>query len=142
AARRASAVADLQRVGRGGVRRRPRPGVRKKRESVGSCALNYLQSFGRDVKKIEEFPLACALHHARGMDAPEFDRLLARVRNPRLIPGIYNYCDGRCPRCPLTDRCLTYLDQEDAAAGNGDRHVSFAQKVTQSVQRTLDMLAE
>ena len=104
--------------------------------------MHYLQSFGRDIKKIEEIVLAGALHHARDMDAPEFDRLLARVRNPRLIPGIYNYCDGRCPRCPFTDRCLTYLDQEDTAAGDGDHHVSFAQKVTQSVQRTLDMLAE
>jgi len=77
------------------------------------------------------------------MDAPEFDRLLARVRDPRLIPGIYNYCDGRCPRCPFTGRCLTYLDQEETtAAGDGDRDASLAQKVTASLQRTLDMLAE
>jgi len=28
------------------------------------------------------------------MDATEFDRLLARARDPRLISGVYNYCDG------------------------------------------------
>jgi hypothetical protein len=56
------------------------------------------------------------------MDAAEFDRLIARARNPRLIPGIYNYCDGRCPRCRFTDRCLVYLadpEQKELSANNG-----------------------
>jgi hypothetical protein len=75
------------------------------------------------------------------MDAAEFDRLVARARDPRLIPGIYNYCDGRCPRCPFTQRCLTYLDtQELAAAGGDDR--PLAEVVGDSLQRTLEMLAE
>lgn len=55
------------------------------------------------------------------MDAAEFDRLTARAQNPRLIPGIYNYCDGRCPRCRFTDRCLVYLDdreQKELSANN------------------------
>ena len=75
------------------------------------------------------------------MDAAEFDRLVARARNPLLIPGIYNYCDGRCPRCPFTQRCLTYLDtQELKAAGGDDR--SLADTVDDSLKRTLEMLAE
>ena len=75
------------------------------------------------------------------MDATEFDRLLARARDPQLIAGIYNYCDGRCPRCPFTARCLTYLDtQEMKAAGGEDR--SLADTVGDSLQRTLEMLAE
>ncbi len=24
------------------------------------------------------------------------------------IPGIYNYCDRWCERCPFTDRCMNY----------------------------------
>jgi hypothetical protein len=76
------------------------------------------------------------------MHPSEFDRLVARARNPRLIPGIYNYCDGRCPRCPATDRCLTYLDNEETAAAGGDRDAPFTQRVTRSIQRTLDMLEE
>jgi hypothetical protein len=75
-----------------------------------------------------------------GMDATEFDRLVARARDPRLIPGIYNYCDGRCPRCPFTQRCLSYLDSQDVSIGGGDR--SLADTIGASLQRTLEMLAE
>src|SRR4051812_43446684 len=74
------------------------------------------------------------------MDATEFDRLVARARDPRLIPSIYNYCDGRCPRCPFTQRCLTYLDnQEMQTAGEQE---SFAESIETSLQRTMEMLAE
>ncbi|MCU1381695.1 MAG: hypothetical protein JWL71_392 [Acidobacteria bacterium] len=74
------------------------------------------------------------------MDSAEFDRLVTRARDPRLIAGIYNYCDGRCPRCPFTQRCLTYLDIEDVkSSGDGQ---SLADAVGDSLQRTLEMLAE
>ena len=66
--------------------------------------------------------MACPLLSASDMDAAEFDRLVARARDPRLIPGIYNYCDGRCRRCAFTQRCLTFLDNQEvraASAGNG-----------------------
>ena len=75
------------------------------------------------------------------MDATEFDRLVTRARDPRLIPGIYSYCDSRCPRCPFTERCLTYLDNQDlSTAGGGDQ--SLADTVGDSLQRTLEKLAE
>jgi len=75
------------------------------------------------------------------MDPVEFDRLVARARDPKLIAGIYNYCDGRCPRCAFTQRCLTYLDaQELKAAGDGDP--PLANTIGASLQRTLEMLAE
>src|SRR5205807_7539471 len=78
------------------------------------------------------------------MDPAEFDRLIARAENPRLIPGIYNYCDGRCPRCPFTDRCLTYLDNQetDAAAIAPREHAALAERVGATLRRTLEMLAE
>lgn len=28
------------------------------------------------------------------------------IENPQFIPGIYNYCDRWCERCPFTSRCL------------------------------------
>ena len=85
--------------------------------------------------------MARRLLHRAGMDAAEFDRLVARARDPRLIAGIYNYCDGRCPRCPFTQRCLTFLDTEEMkASGGGGR--SLADAVGDSLQRTLEMLAE
>lgn len=75
------------------------------------------------------------------MDAAEFDRLVARARDPRLIPGVYNYCDGRCPRCAFTQRCLTYLDAQELNAP-GDRGEPLADTVGASLQRALEMLAE
>ena len=35
--------------------------------------------------------------------------------DPRFIPGIYNYCDRWCERCPISHRCLNYatLKAED-----------------------------
>ena len=85
--------------------------------------------------------MACRLLFRAGMDAAEFERLVARARDPRLIPGIYNYCDGRCPRCPFTQRCLTYLDTEELKATGGDQR-PLADTVGESLQRTLEMLAE
>jgi hypothetical protein len=75
------------------------------------------------------------------MEQAEFDRLITRARDPRLIPGIYNYCDGRCRRCAFTQRCLTFLDhQELRAESEGDQ--SAADLLGDSLQRTLEMLAE
>ena len=74
------------------------------------------------------------------MDPTEFDRLIARASNPRLIPGIYNYCDGRCPRCSFTDRCLTYLDCQELKSGHDG--ASLAETVGESLQRTLEMITE
>ena len=75
------------------------------------------------------------------MDPVEFDRLVARARDPQLIPGIYNYCDGRCPRCPFTQRCLIFLDTR-ALKEDGVDDRSPADAVGDSLQRTLAMLAE
>jgi hypothetical protein len=102
--------------------------------------LNYLQCFRGFSRKVQENRLADELLVSPGMDATEFDRLLARARDPRLIPGIYNYCDGRCPRCPFTQRCLTYLDAQELKAGGDDR--SPADTIGDSLQRTLAILAE
>jgi hypothetical protein len=75
------------------------------------------------------------------MDAAEFDRLVSRARDPRLIPGIYNYCDGRCPRCPFTRRCLTFLDAEERkASSEGSR--PWPDVVRDSMLRTLALVAQ
>jgi hypothetical protein len=76
------------------------------------------------------------------MDPAEFDRLVARAQNPRLIPGIYNYCDGRCPRCPFAERCLTFLDNQELKAAGDDEDATLAEAIGASLQRTIEMLAE
>ena len=75
------------------------------------------------------------------MDASEFDRLVARARDPQLIPGIYNYCDRRCPRCPFTQRCLTFLDSEDLKPESAVER-SLADTIGDSLRRTFEILAE
>ena len=76
------------------------------------------------------------------MDQGEFDRLIMRARNPRLIPGIYNYCDGRCPRCAFSDRCLMFLDNQEMEASGADHAASLAESVGASMQRAIEMIAE
>jgi hypothetical protein len=74
------------------------------------------------------------------MDSTEFDRLIARASNPLLITSIYNYCDGRCPRCPFTDRCLVYIDNQEVKSVHDP--TSLAERVGESLQRTLEMITE
>jgi hypothetical protein len=74
------------------------------------------------------------------MDSAEFDRLIARARNPRLIAGIYNYCDGRCARCPLTDRCLVFLDGQATQSTAVD--TANAEPLEASLDRAIEMLTE
>lgn len=75
------------------------------------------------------------------MDAAEFDRLVARVSDPHLISDIYNYCDGRCRRCPFTQRCLVYLDSQELDAVGLDKH-SLAATMSASLRQTLGALSE
>ena len=38
------------------------------------------------------------------------------------IPGIFNYCDRWCERCPLTARCRVYaMEQEEHADDERDQ---------------------
>src|SRR5262245_27258832 len=82
------------------------------------------------------------------MNPSDFDRLMARAQDPRLIPGIYNYCDSRCTRCPFNDRCLTYLETRDAESQLADRTgrivraESTLEVVGASLRQTIEMIAE
>ncbi len=40
------------------------------------------------------------------------------ARDPRFIPGVYNYCDRWCERCPLSNRCLTYAMEKERDDGD------------------------
>jgi hypothetical protein len=73
------------------------------------------------------------------MDSRDFDRLIARASDPRLIPGIYNYCDGRCPRCPFTTRCLMFGECRELDSDHADR--SLADGIGGAMRRTLGVVA-
>jgi hypothetical protein len=76
------------------------------------------------------------------MDHVEFDRLIERARNPRLIPGIYNYCDSRCARCTFSDRCLTFLDHQELEAAGAVDGTASATSVGASMRLATEMIAE
>ena len=70
----------------------------------------------------------------------ELERYVAQANDPRLIPGIYNYCDGRCERCPFTDRCLTFRRMRDDDVGDPGRNV--VEQTGQTFARTFDLLKD
>ena len=39
--------------------------------------------------------------------------LIKRVKDPKYIPGIYNYCDRWCERCQFTSRCFNHSIEEE-----------------------------
>ena len=41
------------------------------------------------------------------------EELIKRAKDPKYIPGIYNYCDRWCERCQFTSRCLNYSIEEE-----------------------------
>lgn len=75
------------------------------------------------------------------MTTAHFDRLVARPSDPRLIPGIYNYCDRWCERCPFADRCLTFLDNHEAEPPPAEAP-TLAGRVRASLQRALGTIKE
>jgi hypothetical protein len=66
--------------------------------------------------------------------------------DPRFIPGVYNYCDRWCERCPLTSRCLVYAteQQEEAVdpAARDIRNRAFWEGLEGIFRETHEMLDE
>ncbi len=54
-----------------------------------------------------------------------------------LIPGIYNYCDSWCERCPLTARCHSYqMQNPDGALQAADPTASLVHQLTEALNLT------
>jgi hypothetical protein len=65
--------------------------------------------------------------------------------NSNHIPGIYNYCDRWCERCPFTARCLNFEMSEEKFGDLKDGDISnevFWQKLSETLQETMTMLKE
>ena len=61
------------------------------------------------------------------------------------IPGIYNYCDRWCERCPFTSRCLNFEMSEEKFGDLENVDITneiFWQKLSETFQETLTMLKE
>ena len=76
------------------------------------------------------------------MDRERFKKLAA---DKRLIPGIYNYCDRWCERCPQTHRCLNFSIGEEEFSDPQTRDIrneAFWKKLSEIFRETLEMLKE
>ena len=66
------------------------------------------------------------------------------ARNPKFIPGIYNYCDRWCERCPLSNRCLNYAaekERDDGDTAVRDLHnEKFWNKLQETFRETIEMV--
>lgn len=65
--------------------------------------------------------------------------------DPRFIPGIYNYCDRWCERCPFSNRCLNYameLEEGDPndAASRDLTNEKFWKKLEERFRDTMEMI--
>ncbi len=71
--------------------------------------------------------------------------LLNRVKDPKYISGIYNYCDRWCERCQFSSRCLncTVVKEQFGDLQEIDlQNEEFWQKLSEMFQNTLVMLKE
>jgi hypothetical protein len=73
------------------------------------------------------------------------DRLKRLAAEKRFIPGVYNYCDRWCERCPLTSRCLNFsISQEESSDPEAQdiRNKAFWNKLSETFTETLELLKE
>jgi hypothetical protein len=73
------------------------------------------------------------------------DRLKRLTSEKRFIPGIYNYCDRWCERCPQTSHCLNFACSEDEFTDPETRDIeneAFWMKLSEVFRDTLELLKE
>lgn len=80
------------------------------------------------------------------MRSPRIKKLRALAGDKRLIPGIYNYCDRWCERCPLTERCMNFAMQQSEDSGDpAERDLDndkFWKKLSGIFADTLELIRE
>jgi hypothetical protein len=69
------------------------------------------------------------------------------ANDPDLIPGIYNYCDRWCERCPLTSRCLVYTTESDPTDNNDTlnhdvRNAAFWKTLSETLAEVRQLIPE
>ncbi len=67
------------------------------------------------------------------------------AENPNLIPGIYNYCDRWCERCPFTCRCMNFAINEEQFADPENHDINneaLWEGLSETLRLTLEMVKE
>ena len=73
------------------------------------------------------------------------DLLKKLAGEERFIPGIYNYCDRWCERCPQTSHCLNFACSEEEFADPETRdfeNEAFWEKLSESFRTALELLKD
>ena len=73
------------------------------------------------------------------------DDLRKPARNPKFIPGIFNYCDRWCERCAFTARCRTFAMEQEANRREGGPPrdmAAFWKRFEASLKLTKQMVLE
>jgi len=73
--------------------------------------------------------------------------LLDLAKNENLVPGIYNYCDRWCERCTMTQKCLTYLHEQEMKEGEKEQNPdeenkNFWEKIRLAWAVTMELIEE
>lgn len=57
------------------------------------------------------------------------------------IPGIYNYCDRWCERCPFASRCIIYIEEQELSEEQKDPdNPAFWEAIGESFQKAIELL--
>lgn len=67
------------------------------------------------------------------------------VNDPRMIPGIYNYCDRWCERCEFTQQCANFAISEEHFSDKEELDITnkrFWEKLGEIFQITMEMVQE
>jgi hypothetical protein len=73
------------------------------------------------------------------------ERIKELAENPEFIPGIYNYCDRWCERCPLTSRCMNFALSEEQFSEPDARDMGnkfFWQRLSEAFRLTRELLED
>lgn len=72
-------------------------------------------------------------------------KVLEIVSRPEVIPGIHNYCDRWCERCPLTRRCTVFLMEQELETDPEEKDMQnqkFWDRLALIYEVTLDLVRE
>ena len=73
------------------------------------------------------------------------DQIEKLAADERFIPGIYNYCDRWCERCPQTVHCLNFTISESEFSDPETKDVrneAFWRKLSETFTESLELLRE
>ena len=67
---------------------------------------------------------------------PRNARFLTIARDPRIVPGIYRYCDQWCEQCCATERCLLFQCRQESARGRPGRSTQERLRAAEEIELT------